>query len=93
MIGSLADLTMTGSPVQFTTTSTRVGWVMVTGPTANNVAGCRVAGPEVTTTQGAAFYPGGGVFFPPCGNAHVYDLTQFWAAGTTGDKVQISYGG
>lgn len=92
MIGTLPDVTMTGSAVQFTTTSTRVAWVMVTAPTTNNASGVRVGGSEVTTSRGASFLPGGGQFFPPAGNAHIYDLTQFWAAGTSGDTVRITYG-
>jgi hypothetical protein len=89
---SVADVTMTGSAVQLSTTVQLVKWFTVTGVTISSAA-ARLGDSAVTTTRGIPI-AANGVFTSPAiaTESEVYDLSQVYAIGTNNDKLSVVYG-
>lgn len=89
VVKTVADVTMTGSAQVITPGVPTYGhWVVFQCPTANTGT-IYLGDASVSTTRGAGCAAGGYAFWPPSGP--VYDLSQHYAVGTSGDKLKISY--
>lgn len=96
-LGTSADITMTGSAVQFSTTGA-ARWIQIIAP-AGNAQTVRVGDSNVGTSRGAAVAAGGGFMLPPIPVATggtvtdvLYQFSTIYFFGTSSDKVTVTWG-
>lgn len=90
---SLPDVTPGGSKAQITSNANLRAVAVIFSAPAGNAAGIRVGDANVSATQGAIVNPGGPAVVFPRGafDQQGYQLNQFYAYGTGGDVLTISY--
>lgn len=84
---TITDLSMTGSAVALTASSTFVHWCQFFAP-SGNAANVAWGDSTVTLSKGSQIAAGGGQSIPPSGP--VYDLSTIYFIGTSGDKVKAT---
>jgi hypothetical protein len=89
-IHTLPDITVTAAAQVVSAISVKANWVLLVGVTISGTA--RIGDSAISSTQGATMLAAKDtVYFPPAGNANMYNLNEIYTLGTAGNKIAVLY--